>query len=146
MFYGCTSLTQAPTLPATTTENACYQAMFDGCISLTQAPALPATTLAASCYNLMFYGCTSLTQAPELPATTLANTCYMNMFSGCSNLSEIRTYATNPTTSQLDGSVYQWLQGVSTTGDFWCDPNVTWETGISGIPSGWRRLDINYAP
>jgi hypothetical protein len=45
--------------------------MFDGCTSLTTAPALPATTLAANCYSYMFYGCTSLTSAPALPATTL---------------------------------------------------------------------------
>ena len=60
LFSGCTSLTQAPTLPATTLSNSCYLGMFYGCTSLTQAPALPATTLAISCYSFMFYGCTSL--------------------------------------------------------------------------------------
>ena len=54
----------------------CYGSMFNGCTSLTQAPALPATTLAGYCYNYMFNGCTSLTQAPALPATTLAEGCY----------------------------------------------------------------------
>ena len=34
--------------------------MFRNCTSLTQAPALPATTLADSCYYSMFDGCTSL--------------------------------------------------------------------------------------
>ena len=38
----------------------CYAYMFQGCTSLTQAPALPATTLANNCYVLMFQGCTSL--------------------------------------------------------------------------------------
>ena len=142
MFSGCTSLTQAPVLPATTLADGCYGGMFQGCTSLTQAPVLPATTLANYCYFYMFSGCTSLVQAPALPATTLASSCYMNMFSGCSNLSEMRTYATNPNADSASGSVYQWLQGVSTTGDFWCDPNVTWATGVSGIPSGWTRHDI----
>ena len=32
----------------------CYSDMFSGCSSLTQAPALPATTLAVGCYNSMF--------------------------------------------------------------------------------------------
>ena len=146
MFQGCVSLTQAPVLPATTLANGCYEAMFSECLSLTQAPVLPATTLANGCYKAMFEKCSVLTQAPELPATTLANTCYMSMFSGCTSLSEIRTYATNPTTGSTYGSVYQWLENVSTTGDFYCEPNVTWDTGVSGIPSGWRRLDINYAP
>ena len=38
----------------------CYGYMFSDCTSLTQAPNLPATTLANSCYSGMFYGCTSL--------------------------------------------------------------------------------------
>ena len=88
MFRDCTSLTQAPELPATTLANYCYQAMFYGCTSLTQAPELPATTLAGSCYVNMFNNCTSLTQAPELPATTLANNCYTGMFSGCTSLTQ----------------------------------------------------------
>ena len=86
MFSGCTSLTQAPVLPATTLADYCYFNMFSGCTSLTQAPALPATTLAVGCYQYMFRGCTSLTQAPALPATTLANYCYNNMFFGCTSL------------------------------------------------------------
>ena len=36
--------------------------MFRGCTSLTEAPALPATSLADSCYSYMFYGCTSLNE------------------------------------------------------------------------------------
>ena len=66
----------------------CYDNMFNGCTSLTQAPELPATTLARSCYSMMFYNCSSLTQAPELPATTLANYCYDNMFNGCTSLTQ----------------------------------------------------------
>ena len=86
MFFGCTSLTTAPSLPATTLANECYRNMFSRCTSLTTAPALPATTLAAGCYLEMFQGCTSLTTAPSLPATTLANSCYLGMFQGCTSL------------------------------------------------------------
>ena len=86
MFYGCTSLTTAPALPATTLAMCCYQDMFYGCKSLTTAPALPATTLANSCYGDMFRGCTSLTTAPELPATALAGSCYSHMFYDCTSL------------------------------------------------------------
>ena len=60
----------------------CYSSMFYGCTSLTQAPALPATKLVSYCYSSMFYGCTSRTQAPALPATTLASHCYEYMFPG----------------------------------------------------------------
>ena len=86
MFYGCTSLTTAPALPATTLADYCYQFMFSNCTSLTSAPALPATNLAEYCYTSMFNGCTSLTTAPELPATTIRYSCYSSMFKGCSKL------------------------------------------------------------
>ena len=86
MFNGCTSLTTAPSLPATTLASYCYYSMFRGCTSLTTAPSLPATTLASYCYFLMFYGCTSLTTAPSLLATTLADSCYYSMFNGCTSL------------------------------------------------------------
>ena len=89
MFSGCTSLTQAPTLPATTLASTCYERMFSGCTGLTHAPALPATTLAPSCYNAMFIGCTGLTSAPELPATNLAANCYCQMFRDCTNLTRL---------------------------------------------------------
>ena len=88
MFLHCTSLTQAPVLPAITLSKGCYQDMFYDCTSLTQAPTLTATTLAAYCYADMFYGCTSLTQAPALSATTLSSHCYHQMFSNCTSLTQ----------------------------------------------------------
>lgn len=86
MFAGCTSLIQAPALPATILEDNCYSNMFQDCQALTQPPALPATTLADNCYSLMFSYCDSLTQVPDLPATTLAYQCYANMFKDCISL------------------------------------------------------------
>ena len=86
MFYGCTGLTAAPELSATNLAQSCYSAMFCGCTGLTTAPGLPATDLALSCYSDMFFGCTGLTEAPELPATNLAERCYYDMFSGCTGL------------------------------------------------------------
>jgi hypothetical protein len=83
MFQGCSSLTTAPELPATTLAANCYSYMFSGCSSLTTAPELPATTLTLNCYSYMFSSCSSLTTAPELPATTLANECYTYMFQNC---------------------------------------------------------------
>ena len=88
MFRGCTALTQAPALPATTLASYCYNYMFSSCTALTQAPALPVTTLAIYCYADMFSGCTALTQAPALPATTLVSYCYAGMFSGCTALTQ----------------------------------------------------------
>ena len=64
----------------------CYSYMFYNCTSLTAAPSLPATTLENSCYNSMFFYCPSLTAAPSLPATTLENSCYFSMFSYCKKI------------------------------------------------------------
>lgn len=88
MFMGCTGLTQAPALPATQLANCCYYFMFSRCTSLTKAPDLPATKLSISCYLGMFEGCTSLTQAPALPATQLADRCYCIMFASCKSLTQ----------------------------------------------------------
>ena len=86
MFQDCTSLTIAPVLPATTLSYMCYYCMFDGCTGLITAPKLPATNLEGNCYSAMFQGCTSLVNPPELPATTLATSCYQAMFYGCTGL------------------------------------------------------------
>ena len=88
LFSGCTALTQAPELPATTLTDYCYYSMFEGCTSLTAAPELPATTLTDYCYSNMFQNCTSLTQAPKLPATTLALDCCRSMFKNCESLKQ----------------------------------------------------------
>ena len=88
MFFGCTSLVTAPELPATTLANSCYDSMFKDCTSLENAPELTCSTMYDYCYVSMFEGCTSLVKAPELPATTLAGQCYRLMFSGCTSLTE----------------------------------------------------------
>ena len=108
MFEGCTALTSAPELPATTLANNCYDSMFDGCTALTSAPELPATTLADHCYYFMFSDCTALTSAPELPATTLTSSCYYGMFEGCTALTSApalpaTTLASNCYYSMFDG-------------------------------------------
>lgn len=115
MFNGCTNLTTAPALPATTLAVGCYGMMFWGCTSLTTAPALPATTLAINCYYYMFRGCTSLTTAPNLPATTLADSCYSSMFEGCSSFK----------VSSTKTGTYQYAWRIPTSGT------------ISSEPPGW---------
>ena len=105
MFQGCTSLTTAPALPATTLAVYCYYCMFNGCTSLTTAPSLPATKLASKCYSYMFKGCTNLTTAPSLPATTLAGECYYCMFNGCTSL----TTAPSLPATTLAGECYSFM-------------------------------------
>ena len=123
MFYGCTSLTAAPTLPSTTLASTCYNSMFYGCRSLTTLPTLPATTLQSSCYSNMFDGCTGITTIPQgfLPATTLASRCYSNMFNGCSGLTSIPSDLL-PATTLADSCYSNMFDGC---------------TGITTIPQGF---------
>ena len=134
LFYGCTSLTQAPELPATTLALGCYHTMFYWCVSLTQAPELPAKTLANNCYMCMFERCTSLTQAPVLPATTLVNNCYNVMFRYCEKLNYVKCLATDISAVRCTNA---WLASVSDTGTFVQIKGVDWRVGRSGIPEGW---------
>ena len=136
MFSGCTSLTTAPALPATTLAGSCYQYMFDGCTSLTTAPALPATTLAEFCYYSMFYGCTALTTAPSLPATTLADYCYQYMFWDCS-LIKLSTTQTGE---------YQTPYRIPTsgTGTIALDALIEMFTDTGGIFTGTPSINTTY--
>ena len=92
----------------------------------------------------LFQDCASLTKAPLLPATILPPYGYYYMFDGCRSLTEVRISATKSAT----GALANWLKGVPATGDFYCDPNATIFPSFSesGIPKGWRRLNINYYP
>ena len=134
MFNGCTSLVQAPELPATTLAESCYRGMFQNCTSLTQAPELPAITLADYCYNSMFAYCRSLTTAPELPATTLANWCYAYMFYNCIKLNYVKAMFTDYSSNY---PLMSWLNGVSETGTFIKNSAATWDNTATGIPTGW---------
>ena len=40
----------------------CYRSMFEGCTSLTKAPELHASSLVFYCYDRIFYGCTALNE------------------------------------------------------------------------------------
>ena len=133
MFYGCTNLTAAPELPATTLAKYCYQGMFNGCTSLVQAPELPATTLAEACYANMFSRCTSLVQAPELPATTLAEFCYNGMFDRCTLLkisttqsSEYPTAWRIPSSGTISSTATNWNLNMlsGTGGTFTSNPSI----------------------
>ena len=55
-----------------------YYYMFNGCSGLTQAPALPATTLANSCYRYMFSSCTKVTEL-HYPASIQNNSTFTGM-------------------------------------------------------------------
>ena len=142
LFFNQSSLYDASLLKlnAHNLANSCYSYMFQGCSSLTQAPELPATTLAQYCYSSMFQGCSSLTQAPELPATTLANYCYNYMFYGCRTLNYIKCLATDIVANSMTG----WVTNVAATGTFECDNKKYFTLDSpNGIPVGWTITEIN---
>lgn len=117
LFYGCTSLTTAPKLPATTLTSGCYIAMFQGCTSLATAPALPATSPLVSSYNSMFRQCASLREV-EVAFTSFPSTGF--------NL---------------------WLHQVSSTGTFRCPTalgtNESIRRGFSNCPEGWTVVNTD---
>ena len=138
MFLKCENLKQAPELPATQLTQSCYQGMFMGCSSLTKAPELPATTLANNCYQYMFEDCESLTQAPELPAPKLEKACYSFMFYGCKNLSRIKVAFTDWGFSSP--YTYSWTDNVAKNGTFICPKNLPKIYGETHIPDGWTVI------
>ena len=156
MFNGCTSLTQAPALPATTLKYQCYAYMFQDCTALTQASALPATTLAQSCYKSMFNRCTNLTQAPNvLPATTLTESCYMYMFEFTAITAIPRIMATTYATDSCKGMFddIKTLNVYSSSGEGhtygWTAPASTYCSGMFGSDDGeseWAKLDGSNFP
>lgn len=148
MFNRCTSLRLTPDLPATTLAPSCYTYMFSN-TGITAGPELPATTLAEECYAFMFNNCASMWTAPDLPATVLVPSCYWGMFKGCSLLTYIKClgYTSGDNTGDNDKPMIyyasEWVDGVSSTGTFIKNPNMSWPTGISGIPDGWKTEDAN---
>ena len=56
MFYGCTSLTTAPELPATTLAEYCYNYMFIDCTNLNYIKCLATDISASNCTNNWVYG------------------------------------------------------------------------------------------
>ena len=76
-FHGCTSLTTAPTIPASVTE---MSYCFSGCTSLTTVTTIPASV---TTMTFCFSGCTSLTGYITIPASVVV---YNNIFDNTSQV------------------------------------------------------------
>ena len=139
-----------------TMANYCYYNMFQGCTALTRAPALPATTLADDCYSDMFNRCTSLIKAPsELPATTLAESCYRFMFEFTAITAIPRIMATTYATDSCKGMFddIKTLNVYSSSGEGhtygWTAPASTYCSVMFGSDDGeseWAKLDGSNFP
>ena len=114
--------------------------MFYGCTSLTTIPELPATTLADMCYESMFSGCTSLVETPTgwyLPAQTTNNYSCNYMFAYCRKLQKMAvSYSGTINSSHWSN----FLNGVSSKGTFYYSKNQTKEKIQSIVPSGWTLV------
>lgn len=138
MFQNCSNLITPPSLPATTMQKGSYREMFKNCTSLATAPTLSANIIAVECYYGMFQGCTRLATAPALISTSSIKDCYRYMFNGCTNLNDVTCYANSVSASNcIDG----WLTNVAATGTFHKLGSATYNTGSSGIPSGWTIVN-----
>ena len=86
-FYGCTSLTTAPTIPNSVTD---MEGTFEKCTSLTTAPTIPNSV---TDMERTFEKCTSLTVAHIIPenVTNMSIT-----FSGCTSLTGNIVINANP--------------------------------------------------
>ena len=120
-----------------------FCAMFFNCSSLTSAPSLPATVLKTGCYYGMFFGCSSLTSAPSLPATVLVSNAYVRMFYRCSLLTELRVAFPKWVTRETNN----WMTDVAATGTFYCPTalgtNATITRGTSACPEGWTVINTD---
>jgi hypothetical protein len=72
--------------------------MFYGCTGLTTAPELPATTLVENCYASMFRGCTSLNHIKMLATDIPASNCLTNWVK---NVASTGTFIKHPDMTSL---------------------------------------------
>ena len=93
MYKNCASLLSTPNeLPATTLSSMCYRQMFYGCTSITEAPVLPALTLTSQAYQEMFDGCTHLAKIKMMATNISASNCLANWVR---NVASIGTFIKN---------------------------------------------------
>ena len=99
------------------TQKAKFCNLFRGCTSLTAAPELKATTLADYCYSSMFYGCTKLSTvtmlAPSDQISKASNCCYKWLYKAGTGET-----VTSRTLKVMDADAYTALEG--DLPDIWC--------------------------
>lgn len=114
----------------------CFYYLFNDCYSLVSSPKFPAIILGNFCYC----GClanTSITESPYLPANP-SNSCYSLMFAFCGSLANITIGAT----VWDSRAALNWVAAINDNGTFICPAELTIFSGVSGIPSGWTRVDL----
>lgn len=124
-----------------TTEFACLFGLCTGVVDAENL-LLPALNVPQQAYNQMFQEAYNLEKAPVIPAITLTGSYAFSSFIYGSKVTYIKCLALNPTYSS--GSNFNtWVTGVPATGTFVKKTGVSWNSGNSGIPSGWTVLEAD---
>lgn len=138
MFYGCTKFTKIPYLPATTVGAEGYHQMFrqcNGIVNVDFTEKMGCRSAGEKSFQQIFFQTISL-QSIKIPANInyTGNYAWNSAFYNCSALNSVTCLDSNPTTNNTFNT---WLNGVSATGNFIKAAGVTWNSGTSGIPTGW---------
>lgn len=143
MFTGCYSLLDASSIQINCNSIAthAFEVMFQDCMSLVTSPSrIDAISVRDRGLAGMFYNCTKLVAGSDVlldSCTVVEGNALSELFYGCTRLNHIR--AIFPV--QNSAAVYNWVLGVSETGTFVTKENLSWQSGNSGIPSGWTRVN-----
>ena len=88
MFYGCSSLTAAPSISAVSADGQALYNMFYNCYSLQIAgKTIDVQYAGQQCFQGMFQNCSSLTSGPQtITTTSCANGAFRSMFDKCTSL------------------------------------------------------------
>ena len=177
LFRGCTGLVHGAPLYAPNIPDSCCYWMYYGCTSMTEMPTIAATSMIKdngdpANYGLYyaFYGCSNMEGEVKLNivgevAQQVLDACFSNCskitsadlafngalgkmalrgaFVGCTSLSHVKCLATSfyDDGTAANGSLYNWMNNVSSTGVFVQAEGMQWPQGKSGIPTGWLAYD-----
>lgn len=126
------------------TVNFQYRFLFRDCQYLIELPSMTHfTPTPQNCCRGMFSNCISIEKATNLPIIddTYTNYQLADLFNGCTNLDYVVNLSIR-TSSSSSSATYNWLAGVAASGTFVKNANMTsWQSGASGIPSGWTVID-----
>jgi hypothetical protein len=142
MFYGCSSLTTAPSIPSGITTVGTYflAHMFRVCTSLVTAPAIPAGitgTVGNNFLHYMFQGCANLITLPTIPinitgVTATAPSNFLNYtFYGCDA-------ATSQTGTAANQPFNKYTASTTTRNTYRNCTALTSPTTYANIPAMWK--------
>lgn len=117
----------------------CYASMFAGSKYLTEAPVIRGSFRYHSCHQ-MFYDCDSITSV-KIIGGYMYKHCAERMFMGCGSLNYVECVI--DWREDVYNTTSQWLLYVPSKGTFVTKASTIWDSGGSGIPGGWTRVNVD---